>query len=61
MLISRWTVWQGKPMYSDKTCPCAALFTINLTWPHLYSNPGHLRLTTLTTTRPLLRYIKTCG
>jgi hypothetical protein len=32
--------WQGKPKYSEKTCPSATLSTTNLTWPDLGSNPG---------------------
>jgi hypothetical protein len=39
---SRWNVnWQGKPTYSEKTCPSATLSTTNPTWPDLGSNPGH--------------------
>jgi hypothetical protein len=44
----RWWVWrsqwnenfQGKPNYSEKTCPCPTLSTTNPTWPELGSNPG---------------------
>jgi hypothetical protein len=32
--------WQGKPKYSEKTCPSATLSTINPTWPDPGSNPG---------------------
>jgi hypothetical protein len=32
--------WQGKPKYSEKTCPSATLSTTNPTWPDLRSNPG---------------------
>jgi hypothetical protein len=32
--------WQGKPKYSEKTCPSATLSTTNPTWPDLGSNPG---------------------
>jgi hypothetical protein len=32
--------WQGKPKYSDKTCPSATLFTTNHTSPDPGSNPG---------------------
>jgi hypothetical protein len=32
--------WQGKPKYSEKTCPSATLSTTNPTWPGLGSNPG---------------------
>jgi hypothetical protein len=32
--------WQGKPKYSEKTCPTATLSTINLTWAVLGLNPG---------------------
>jgi hypothetical protein len=31
--------WQGKPKYSEKTCPSATLST-NPTWPDPGSNPG---------------------
>jgi hypothetical protein len=37
---SRWNVWQGKPKYSEKTCPIAALSTTYPTWPDPGSNPG---------------------
>jgi hypothetical protein len=43
----RWTCsswwnenWQGKPKYSEETCPNATLSTINPTWSDLGSNPG---------------------
>jgi hypothetical protein len=44
----RWWVWssrwndnlQGKPMYSEKTCPSATLSSTNPTWPDPGSNPG---------------------
>jgi hypothetical protein len=47
-LDDTWWVWssrwnkdlQGKPKYSEKTCPSAALSTTNPTWPELGSNPG---------------------
>jgi hypothetical protein len=32
--------WQGKPKYSEKTCPSATLSTTNPTWPNPGSNPG---------------------
>jgi hypothetical protein len=32
--------WQGKPKYSEKTCPSATLSATNPTWPDLGSNPG---------------------
>jgi hypothetical protein len=32
--------WQGKPKYSEKTCPTATLSTTNPTRPDLGSNPG---------------------
>jgi hypothetical protein len=35
--------WQGKPKYSDKTCPGATLSTTNPTWPDPGSNPGPQR------------------
>jgi hypothetical protein len=38
---SRWNEnWQGKPKYSEKTCPSATFSTTNPTWPDLGSNPG---------------------
>jgi hypothetical protein len=41
MWSSRWSDnWQGKPKYSEKTCPSATLSTTNPTWPELGSNPG---------------------
>jgi hypothetical protein len=37
---NRWNAnWQGKPKYSEKTCPSATLST-NPTWPDSGSNPG---------------------
>jgi hypothetical protein len=37
----RWNKnWQGKPKYSDKTFPTAALSTTKPTWPYLSLNPG---------------------
>jgi hypothetical protein len=32
--------WQGKPKYSEKTCPSATLSNTNPTWPDPVSNPG---------------------
>jgi hypothetical protein len=32
--------WQGKPKYSEKTCPSATLSTTNPTWPGPGPNPG---------------------
>jgi hypothetical protein len=32
--------WQGKPKYSEKTCPSATLSTTNPAWPDPGSNPG---------------------
>jgi hypothetical protein len=32
--------WQGKPKYSEKTCPSVTLSTTNPTWPDLGSNSG---------------------
>jgi hypothetical protein len=32
--------WQGKPKYSEQTCPSATLSTTNPTWPDPGSNPG---------------------
>jgi hypothetical protein len=38
---NRWNAnWQGKPKYSEKTCPTATLSITNTTWPYLGSNPG---------------------
>jgi hypothetical protein len=31
--------WQGKPKYSEKTCPSANLSTTNPTWPDPGANP----------------------
>jgi hypothetical protein len=42
---SRWNEnWQGKPKYSEKTCPSATLSTTNPIWPDLGSNPATNRL-----------------
>jgi hypothetical protein len=38
-----WGIWwneQGKPKYSEKTCPDATLSTTNPTWPDPGLNPG---------------------
>jgi hypothetical protein len=41
MWNSRWNEnWQGKPKYSEKTCPIGILSTTNPTWPDLRLNPG---------------------
>jgi hypothetical protein len=32
--------WQGKPKYSEKTCPTVALANIDSTWLDPGSNPG---------------------
>jgi hypothetical protein len=32
--------WQGKPKYSEKTCPNAIMSTTNPTWPDPGSSPG---------------------
>jgi hypothetical protein len=37
---NRWDDRQGKPQYSEETCPNAALSTTNHTMPGLGSNPG---------------------
>jgi hypothetical protein len=38
---NRWNAnWQGKPKYSEKTCPSATLSTTNPTWPDSSSNAG---------------------
>jgi hypothetical protein len=39
--IIRWNEdWQGKPKYSENTCPSATLSTTNPTWPDPGLNPG---------------------
>jgi hypothetical protein len=38
--ISGMNNWQGKPKYSEKTCPSAALSTTNPTLLDQGSNPG---------------------
>jgi hypothetical protein len=47
--LEQWNDWQGKPKYSEETCPSAALSTTNPTWPDLGSNAsravGSRRLT----------------
>jgi hypothetical protein len=40
--------WQGKPKYSEKTCPGATLSTRNPTWPHPGSNLGCRRMERVT-------------
>jgi hypothetical protein len=35
-----WNEWQGKPKYSEKTCPGSTLSTTNPTWPDPGLNPG---------------------
>jgi hypothetical protein len=35
-----WNEWQGKPNYSEKTCPGATLSTTYPTWPGPGLNPG---------------------
>jgi hypothetical protein len=35
-----WNEWQGKPKYSEKTCPDATLSTTNPTWSDPGLNPG---------------------
>jgi hypothetical protein len=41
MCSSRWNEnWQGRPKYSENTCPSATLSSTNPTWPDLGSNPG---------------------
>jgi hypothetical protein len=37
---SRRNNWQGKPKNSEETCPSAALFTTNPTWPNPGPTPG---------------------
>jgi hypothetical protein len=41
-LWSNWwnEAWQGKPKYSEKTCPSATLSITNPTWPDLGSKPA---------------------
>jgi hypothetical protein len=42
MFSSWWNEnWQGKPKYSEKTCPSTILSTTNPTWRILGSNPDH--------------------
>jgi hypothetical protein len=36
---NRWSAWQGKPKYSDKTYSTASFPTTNPTWPDLGLNP----------------------
>jgi hypothetical protein len=49
----QWNDWQGKPKYSEKIYPIAALSTTNPTWPDPGSNPGcRRRLTALAMARP---------
>jgi hypothetical protein len=48
--------WQGKPKYSEKTCPGANLSTTNLTWRILGSNPGRRHGKPATMARPYNRY-----
>jgi hypothetical protein len=43
--------WQGKPKYSEKTCPSATLSATNSIWPDLRWNPDW-RLTAQATARP---------
>jgi hypothetical protein len=43
--------WQGKPKYSEKTCPSATLFTSNPTWLDPVNSQ---RLTTWVMARPIL-------
>jgi hypothetical protein len=33
-------IWQGKPKYSEKTCPSATLSSTDPTWPDQGSNTG---------------------
>jgi hypothetical protein len=53
--------WQGKPKYSEKTCPSATLSTTNPAWPNLGSNLGRRgesqRLTAWAMARPDQRAI----
>jgi hypothetical protein len=67
---SRWNeYWQGKPKYSEKTCPSSTLSTTNPTWPDMGSNPGRRagkpatnRLNYGTVVRPrFLRLLIQCG
>jgi hypothetical protein len=59
---------QGKPKYSEKTSPSAALSTTNPTWPGLGSNPdrrsrkpasNHLSYGTAQATSYVLSYFPT--
>jgi hypothetical protein len=52
---SRWNEWQGKPEYSQKPCPSAALSTTNPIRLYFGSNPGRRGgslLTSWVTARP---------
>jgi hypothetical protein len=41
---SQWNAyWQGKPKYSEKTCPITTFSTTNPTWPDPGLNPGRRR------------------
>jgi hypothetical protein len=55
---NRWNEdWQGKPKYSEKTCPSGTLPKTNPTWSDTGSNPGrrdgNQRVTAWTMARPL--------
>jgi hypothetical protein len=39
-VIGGMKIVQGKPKYSEKTCPSAILSTTNPTWPDPAANPG---------------------
>jgi hypothetical protein len=53
MCSSRWNEnWQGKPKYSEKTCPSTTLSITNPTWPDLNSNLGRRRLTARAMAQP---------
>jgi hypothetical protein len=55
---SGWYARQGKPKYSEKTCPSVASSTTNPTWPDPGSNSaaavGSRRLTAWTTAQPIM-------
>jgi hypothetical protein len=59
---SRWNEnWQGKPKYSEKTCPSATFSTTNPTWPDLTRDRtraaamGSRRLTAWAMARPICK------
>jgi hypothetical protein len=54
-IVGGWSGWQGKPKYSEKTCPSAALFTTNRHAARTRTRAaavGSQRLTAWATARP---------